>query len=655
MIQRPTVVLFLAALLATRIAAQGADAEKATHGADAARAEMTFEKRFGDTTLRQYRLGCLSLLSYLVVDGKDAAVIDPQRDVAVYLADAAKMGATIKFVLLSHHHADFVAGHTELMQAGAEVLVAAEALAEYKHRPMKDGESVVLGNARFEFWSTPGHTPDASTILFAVGSDVVAAFTGDTLFIGGVGRPDLLDRPAAELAAQGFDSIQRLKKLPDATLVLPAHGAGSLCGAHLSSETTSTMAREKSTNPYLAPLSKTAFVAMLLSSSPVAPGYFSANVAMNRKGPPVVARSAAMPKAIDAPTFAKAADSGAWIVDLRDQKDYAVAHVRGAINISLRGRLDTWTGSVVPFGAPFYLVGSDDEVREGAFRLRRIGYDEPAGYLEGGMTAFAAANLPTAATTLVAPAELQKMIAEKKEPVIVDVRTRDEYLEARIGEIAHLPLTEFDRLKRLFDPEAPILFACNSAYRSSMAAGLAERAGFKSILGLDGGLDAWLSAGLPGVGSALAATRPAAPTKISAMIPEPIAPESLASVLLEQPSNYAVIDIRPAFAFAEYKIPGAVNVAVDQLAAHIASVPAAKTIVIVDRAGDSAIAVAATLMASGAIERGRVRVLSGGTLGYWNTVELRGKSGGRSMPAPVPAKDDAAPIPAAPKRRNVGC
>lgn len=655
MYQKPTVALFLAALLAAHLAAQGGDAEKATHGADAARPETTFEKRLGDTTVRQYRLGCLSLLSYLVVDGKDAAVIDPQRDVAVYEADAAKMGATIKFVLLSHHHADFVAGHTELMQSGAEVLVAAEALAEYKHRPMKDGESVALGSARFEFWSTPGHTPDASTIVLSVKNDVVAAFTGDTLFIGGVGRPDLLDRPAAELAAKGFDSIGRLKTLPDATLVLPAHGAGSLCGAHLSSDTTSTIGREKSTNPYLAPLSKTAFVAMLLSASPVAPGYFPANVAMNKKGPPVIARSGAMPAALAPSEFAKAADSGAWIVDLRDQKDYAAAHVRGAVNISLRGRLDTWTGSVVPFGAPFYLVGSDDEVREGAFRLRRIGYDEPAGCLSGGMAAWTAANLPIATTRLVSPNELQKMIAAKSEPLIVDVRTRDEYLEARIGDVAHLPLTEFDRLRRLFDPEAPILFACNSAYRSSMAAGLAERAGFKSILGLDGGLDAWLSAGLSGIGSGLAGMKPTLPAKISATIPEPIAAESLASVLSEQASNYAVIDIRPPFAYAEYKIAGAVNVAVDQLATHIPTIPAGKTIVIVDRAGDSSIAVAATLIASGSIPRERIRVLSGGTLGYWNTVELRGKSGGKAAPSPAPSKDDAAPQSPAPKRRNVGC
>ena len=650
------------------------DAERATHTDAASTPQTSYEDRRDGVIVRQYQLGCLSHLSYLVVADGEAAVIDPQRDVGHYLEDAKKLGAKIRYVLLTHPHADFVAGHLELAGlAGAEVLLSELARAEFTHRALADNASFQLGRASIVHWTTPGHTPDASTFLLGLPgqSEPSYAFTGDTLFVGSIGRPDLLDKPPADLASQSFDSIQRLKGLPDAVVVLPAHGAGSLCGAHLSPETTSTIGAEKATNPFLRMKSRSTFVSNVLSHQPVAPQYFAMNVAMNRKGPPMVTHAAQLPAALGVAQVRELTEAGGWVVDVRDQKAYAAGHVPGSVNIALRGRLDTWMGIVVPVDSPLILVADDEDgVREGAFRLRRIGYDRLAGYVQGGFAAWKQGGGAVRSSKLVTPRELFDAMEQGTEPLVVDVRSAEEYADLRLGEIGNIPVTESARFARMLDVKQPVLMVCNSAYRSSMAVGLAERLGFVDVGSLDGGLDAWVEAGLPVLGNQAAQIHGGASHEVAAAaiatgaiaLPEPVDSALLARVLASQPEAYAVIDVRPAAQFAEWRIPGSVNVALSQLGAHVRALPEASRVVLVDRDGTAAFAAAGALLA--ADPKRPIRALLGGVQAFYATTQFGGDG---AMPAHAATAEapaaNAQPVPAAEapaaakkaKKRSAGC
>ncbi|HEX6810415.1 MAG TPA: rhodanese-like domain-containing protein [Planctomycetota bacterium] len=644
------------ALLAFTAAVRAQDAERETHADDASKPRVSFEDKGADHVLRQYQLGCLSQLSYLLVSGNEAAVVDPTRDVDHYLDDAKQLGAAVKLVLLTHPHADFVAGHTELAQrVGAQVLIAAKAGASFPHRGLQDGDRVTVGSAAIEAWETPGHTPNAMTFLVrvrAAKADPAYALTGDTLFIGGIGRPDLLDAPPAALAAQAWDSIHRLAALPDATLVLPAHGAGSLCGAHLSPQTSSTIGAEKASNPYFGFKSKARFVADLLSRQPVAPRYFAYNVAMNLAGPPLAQRAADLPAVVEPALLQRTLGDTGFAVDVRGQREYANGHVAGSVNIALRGRLDTWTGIVVPHDAPVVLVGSDDEVREGVFRLRRIGYDKIAGRLAADAAAWRAAGLDVRETKLVAPKELYAAMKAGNEPLIVDVRTADEYADVRLGDTGNIPVTESARFAAMFDREAPVVMVCNSAYRSSMAVGLGERAGFTNVSSLDGGLDAWIEAGLPVVGREARGAAPARQAS-AVVLPEPVDAAFVQRVLADQPQAYAVVDIRPAWQFAEWRVPSSTNVLPDAVTAHLAALPAELRVVLVDRDGTLAFAVAGAVAAQ--VPQRPLRVLVGGVQGFYAATAF-----GAAPPAVPDARSAApaaTPAQATPpvKKRSAGC
>ena len=670
-------ILALAALLPPHARAED-DAEKAAHADEAATPQRSFEERVGDVVLRQYQLGCLSQLTYLVGAGGEAAVVDPQRDVDHYLADARTLGLKITRVLLTHTNADFVAGHTELARrTGASVHVSAESGSRFPHEPMRDGDRIPVGGAVIEAWATPGHTLDSMTLLVrapGAAADPVWAITGDTLFIGGIGRPDLVggETTPVVLAAKAFDSMRRLTTLPDATKVLPAHGAGSLCGAHLSPETVSTIGREKASNPYLAPMSRAQFVSRVVTGLPVAPAYFAHNVRINREGPPVVEPSVDLPAALAPADVRALVAKGGWLVDLREHRAYAASHVAGAVNVAVRGRLDTWTGIVVPFDAPMVLVGGDDEVREAAFRFRRIGLDRVEGRLAVDPSAWAAGGLDVRTTRLVAPRDLAEAMANGTEPAIVDVRTEDEHAEVRVGDYANLPLTEWARFPEVLDRNAPVIFVCNSAYRSSMAVGLAERSGFADVASLDGGIDAWLTAGLAtkgkaGCGPLGCLPAGAAPAAGTTPLPEPIEPAALAAGLMDQPSAWAVLDLRPAWAWAEYHVPGAVRVDIDAVAAHVAGLPATARVVLVDRDGTTAFAVAGAVLARMGASARPLRALTGGTARFHREVGLSSTEPARPGPSapaaagpaatgPAPTTPGAPPTgPATPKKRSAGC
>ncbi|MBI5435379.1 MAG: MBL fold metallo-hydrolase [Planctomycetes bacterium] len=654
----------LALLTTTPALAQ--DAERLTHGSEAAAPKLSHEVREGDFVLRQYQLGCLSQLTYLIGSGGKAVVVDPQRDVEHYLRDARELGLVIEQVVLTHTNADFVAGHTELAaRTGAEILISDRSGSRFPHHGLADGERTALGAASLEFWATPGHTLDSMCVLVRPDARAVDArfvLTGDTLFVGGIGRPDLVggDITPMVLAGHAFDSIARLAALPGDVVVLPAHGAGSLCGAHLSPETTSTIGAELASNPYLAPLSRAQFVSRVVSGLPLAPRYFAYNVALNRRGPPVVDWTVELPPALAPAEVDREFAAGAWLVDVRDAEPYATLHVRGAVNVSVRGRLDTWTGSIVPFEAPIVLVGSDDEVREAAFRFRRIGLDVVRGRLAGGVEAWRAAGLPTRTSERIHPLALSQAIAARREPIVVDVRSESEYAELRLGDWANVPLHEYERFKTLLDPAQPVLFVCNSAYRSSMAVGLAERQGFEHVASLDGGLDAWLALGLPTLGNAPVCAKPAqAPVGSSGgafLLPEPHEPRSLAAALADQPQSYALFDVRPRAAFDEYHVPGATNVAPEELAARVAELAGGRRVVLIDRDGSLAWALAGKLLAEDGSRD--LRVLAGGTARFWLEVEAKSGAPRAAAETAKPAAEAAARPPApksVAKPRPAGC
>lgn len=663
----PTLARTALAAAALAIVSPAQDAERATHADDAATPQLAFESKHDGLVVRQYQLGCLSQLTYLLVSDDAAVVVDPQRDVEHYRRDAKTLGASIRFAVLTHTNADFVAGHTELASGdGAAILISAESGSLFPHRAMQDGQRVAFGRASLEFWATPGHTLDSMTILVrdATSPSPLYALTGDALFVGSIGRPDLASGSIAPmaLADRAFDSVQRFKTLPDATVVLPGHGAGSLCGAHLSPDTTTTIGTAKLSNPFFLVTSRAAFVARDISDLPPAPPYFAHNVAINKKGPPVVDAAPTLPPALAAPDVARAIADGAWLVDLRDAHDYAKAHLAGSINIALRGRLDTWTGMVVPFDAPLILVGSDDEAREAAFRFRRIGLDTVRGRFASSFDEARAAGLDVRTTALVAPAELAARIAAGTEPIVVDVRSASEHAELNLGEYANVDLVDWPRFGELLDRGRPVLFLCNSAYRSSMAVGLAERLGFHDLASLDGGLDKWLDAGLPVAGTASAGVNANAGTFA---LPEPIEPRALATGLHDQPSSWVVIDVRPAPQFDEYHVPQATNVRPQDVAAQVAKLPRRARIVLCDRDGTLAWAVAGAISATLRDAAPDLRVLSGGVSRYWlETTRAGGTTFATTAPSPSAVESAASPaafpaafpaVKPAPKKRSAGC
>ena len=427
------------------------DAEAAKHGFESAMLQVVEEENLTDFIFRQYDLGVLSHFSYLLGSEGEAIVVDPCRDVDRYVKDAKELGLKITGIYLTHSHADFVAGHMELArETGAPIYINKLSEAGYKHVSTTDNYELKFGNVRCVVRNTPGHTPDGTCLFVyypAASKDPRLVLTGDTLFIGSVGRPDLMGGKysAAELATMIFNTWNNiLAHVPEATKIYPAHGAGSLCGANLSDATVSTFGEQKKENPYIQHKSLAAFVTAVIGDLPKAPQYFGHNVAMNRDGPPLVDWKKKMPHALSPGEVAEKAKQGAWLLDVRDPEEFAEGHVPGSINIPARGRFETWTGIMLPWGEPFVLIGSDTDVQEAGFRLHRIGYDNPEGYLEGGVAAWTEARMPVNTVKLVVPRDLHDQIQQGTAPVLVDVRLPKEWMALRISEnLLNIPI---DRL-----------------------------------------------------------------------------------------------------------------------------------------------------------------------------------------------------------------
>lgn len=658
------------------------DAEAAKHGDEAASLQIVKKTEITqpDLIFRQYDLSVLSHYSYLVGSKGEAIVVDPARDIARYVKDAAQLGLKITRIYLTHSHADFIAGHVELAKAtGAPIIINKATGALYPHLYVNDGDVLQFGNIRLQVLTTPGHTPDGTCMTLyhpADAKDPRLVFTGDTLFIGSVGRPDLLgdNMSAAELARMGFESwAAKLSKLPDGTLIFPAHGAGSLCGAHLSDEPVSTIGEQRKQNAYLQHKDLTSYVMAVLDGLPEAPQYFQHNAKINHDGPQLIDQAPRMPPVLDSAAIQKLAAEGAWLIDARDAKDFSAGHIPGAINIGIRGRFETWTGMMIPWGAPFVLIGSEENVAEARQRLHRIGYDSPAGFLKGGMDAWQKASLPRNTLRLVQPNELAEQIKKGTAPVLVDVRLPSEWMGLRIAQqLLNIPVNKLFAEKKRLDPGMPVLTICNSAYRSSMGASVLLKAGFKDVRNLQGGGEAWIEAGLPSFGAGSHGPAPAQAGTLVNM-PESMGSQDLAARLMDLPGSVEVVDVRPSWQFAEYSIPGSVNVPVNQLISGPAYLTDARPLVVVCR--DGQISAAASGMLYGKSQRS-IRYLAGGITRYFediakptgiqtkavpatpattrqaDPVAAPPPSAPAAVPAPSPA---AAPAPAAPKKKSAGC
>ncbi len=457
--------------------------------------------------LHQFYLNCLAHASYLVGDERSgvAVVVDPQRDVDQYLSFAREHGLRIAHVVLSHFHADFVAGHLELRdRAGAAICLGAAARAEYPFTALQDGDLIELGRVRLQALATPGHT--AESISLAVydldRSDVhpYAVLTGDTLFVGDVGRPDLrvaLGWSAADLGGLLYDSLRnKLLALPDDSLVYPAHGAGSLCGKALSKETVSTIGEQRRSNYALQPMTKAAFVDLVTADQPDAPSYFTYDAILNSRERPTLDDTLTReltPKTLDEVLALQAA--GAQLLDTRDPADFAAAHLSGSINIGLGGQYATWAGTVLSRDQPIVIIADPGHESEAAVRLGRIGFDHVAGYLRDGLRSLEPRRDLTVATERVSAPRAAELLTGGLS-LAVDVRAPREREQKHVAGSLSLPLNHLTERISELPSGRPLLVYCAGGYRSSIAASLLARRGF-AVSELAGGIAAWEAAQLP--------------------------------------------------------------------------------------------------------------------------------------------------------------
>jgi glyoxylase-like metal-dependent hydrolase (beta-lactamase superfamily II)/rhodanese-related sulfurtransferase len=448
----------------------------------------------------QYYLDCLSHASYLIGDETTgrAVVVDPQRDVSEYIADAKELGMTIELVIETHFHADFLSGHLELAKAtGARIVYSSVAKPEFDYMPVEDGERYSLGDVQLEFRHTPGHTPESvSIVIYEHAGDTVpyGVLTGDTLFIGDVGRPDLLASigfTREELADKLYDSLHdKLMTLPDATRVYPAHGAGSACGKNLSTDLWSTMGEQRKTNYALRASDKATFMELVTEGQPPAPGYFVYDAILNRKDRELLDETK-MPQAMIYVDVRKAMEAGAMLVDGRSPEDFALGHLRGAVNVGLEGRYAEFAGSVVKPDVDIVLITEPGLELEGKNRLARIGFDRVIGYLnEPYQVMFANREDVQVASRLTANA-LGERIADVPELQLVDVRNPGEAAAGMIPGAVNIPVGQLpDRTDEL-DPGKPTVVYCAGGYRSSVAASLLRQRGFADVSDVLGGYGAW--------------------------------------------------------------------------------------------------------------------------------------------------------------------
>jgi hydroxyacylglutathione hydrolase len=456
-----------------------------------------------DMYFKQFYLGCLSQASYLIGSNGEAVVVDPQRDVDEYIETARREGLEIRHVIETHLHADFVSGHCELAErTGATIHIGASAGATFVHEPVRDGDELRVGDLRLRLIETPGHTPESISVLVfdpAAGADPVAILTGDTLFIGDVGRPDLAGSRGftrEQMAGMLYDTLhEKILPLPDTVEVYPAHGAGSACGKNISKETHASLGEQRRTNYALQPMSKDAFVELVTADLAPAPAYFPFDAEFNRRGARPLAELAAIAP-LDPAAARAALDGGAVALDVRENVVYGAGHIRGSINVGLKGQFASWAATLVDPNVDLVIVAHDEaQAREAVVRLARVGLERVVGWLEGGVDAWRGAGGPVEVTPQITVAELRDRLAATSNLQIVDVRRPAEYAAGHVPRAASAPLDWLDRAIAPLDPARPTAVICAGGYRSSAATSLLEARGFGDLTNVLGGTSAWVAAG----------------------------------------------------------------------------------------------------------------------------------------------------------------
>ena len=452
----------------------------------------------------QFYLTCLAHASYMIGSGGEAAVIDPQRDVDLYLEAADEQGLKIRHIFETHLHADFVSGHKELAaRTGAKIYIGAQAYAGFPHAPLQDGTEIKVGSLRIRALETPGHTPESICLVITdeeKSSEPWGVLTGDTLFIGDVGRPDLSPQHTPQqLAGLLYDSLhQKLLRLPDSTLVYPAHGAGSLCGRSMRAERSSTIGTERLTNYALQIGSREEFVRQVTANLPARPSYFLQDAEINRSGAEALTDRPPLPEFTPLQMQALV-DQKANVVDVRPPEQFAAGHIAGSINIALSGQFATWAGTILGLASkPVLVAETDAQIEEATLRLSRVGIEDLRGYLAGGVSAWEKAALPLASTAQISPEELHQRLREGSVSVL-DVRRDGEWQAGHIAQAQSRALDTFPQTLPDVDPVQSLAVHCKSGYRSMIACSLLERAGHRNVIDVTGGFDAWHAAGLPEV------------------------------------------------------------------------------------------------------------------------------------------------------------
>jgi glyoxylase-like metal-dependent hydrolase (beta-lactamase superfamily II)/rhodanese-related sulfurtransferase len=450
--------------------------------------------------LEQYYIECLSQASYLIGDETTgrAVVVDPRRDISDYLADAEKYGLTIEGVINTHFHADFVSGHLELVQAtGAWIGFGETARTDYPIRRLADGEHISLGEVDLQILSTPGHTWESISVVVREhpGATPTAVLTGDCLFIGDVGRPDLVnigESSTTDLARAMYHSIHdKLLALPDQVTVMPAHGAGSACGKNLSAELTSTIGAQRCTNPSVQPMTEDAFVELITHGQPAAPAYFTVDAAMNKRVHPLLDQARKIPQ-LSAAQIRAALDDGVRVIDARSVDDFAAGHLRGSINVGFDGRFAETGGMVAEVDEKIALISYPGEEQLAAMRLSRIGSDNTIGYLNVDHNGAFPAELSDLVRTAprISVAELDRLLAADK-VTLIDIRYPAELESGTIPGAIHIPLAQLRARLVEVPTDKPIVVQCAGGWRSSVAASLLRTQGFANVSDLAGGYNQW--------------------------------------------------------------------------------------------------------------------------------------------------------------------
>jgi hydroxyacylglutathione hydrolase len=450
----------------------------------------------------QFYLGCLAHASYLLGSQGEAVVVDPQRDVDLYLKAARENGLAIRHIFETHLHADFVSGHKELAaRTGAKIYIGAQAGATFPHVAVQDGFELRFGNARITALETPGHTLESISLLVTDDDNPLkpwAVLTGDTLFIGDVGRPDLSPEHTPEqLAGMLYDSLHnKLLKLPDGVAVYPAHGAGSLCGRNMRAERSSTIATERLTNYALQIPTREEFVKQLTSNLPARPEYFLQDAEINRGGAPALAELAEL-AAISPAALKAMLEEGVMALDIRPGDQFAAGHVPGSINIPLSGQFASWAGAILGLSSsPVLIAESPEQLSEARLRLARVGIETERGYLDGGVAGWKQAGFELASLKEISVQELQQQLLKNKISVL-DVRREPEWNAGHIEGAGWWPLDRFRVSPPEVDLNIPLAVHCQSGYRSIIACSLLQRAGFQNVVNVSGGLGAWQQEQLP--------------------------------------------------------------------------------------------------------------------------------------------------------------